>query len=112
MDIVGQWLTGLVTHFVLLAWLQLPRGQILVLQASEVDVGMEQSTWTFLQHCDLFVIDVYRSLLFYTLAATATFEDLLTILHFLLLSQAFKIWIFSQKQTLLSIWKYNPYSHL
>lgn len=33
--------------------------------------------------------------------------------HFALLtSQAFQIWTSSQKQARLSIWKYNPYSHL
>lgn len=52
-----------------------------------------------------FVTGGYGLLLLYILAAIAAFVDLLIILHRLLPSRAFQIWVFSQKQTLPSIWK-------
>lgn len=111
MDSVGQQLTELMPHFGFFAQLQLPQDQILVPQTSQVDVGMEHSTRTSLQHFDLSsVIGICRLLLFYILAAT--FVDLLIILHLLPPSEPFQIWIFSQEQALLSISKHNPYSHL
>lgn len=48
----------------------------------------------------------------HTHAAAATFVDLPIVLHFLLPPGTIQVWIFSQKQTFLSMWKYNPYSHL
>lgn len=57
MAIAGQQHVGLMPHSFLFAWLQLLQGQVLVLQMPEVDVGLQQSTWSSLQRCELFFCD-------------------------------------------------------
>lgn len=68
MDIAGQWLTGLMPHFVWVYLALVSPDQILILQISEVDVGMEWSTYSTTASS---AISVYGLLLFFILAVAS-----------------------------------------
>lgn len=81
MNVVGQWLTGLMSHFVCLT----PASPSWDCGPADIRGGCGDGTvptWTTLQHDNLSCDKHLQILLFYILASTAAFVDLLIISHF------------------------------